>query len=802
MPFFGSKKKDLEEKEGGAKEEKSASRMWIEENQFQTDDKRKCRDVLFLILFLAMWMGMFVIAGVSVGKGEPKKLFYGSDHAGRQCGGKGSVVDGSDGMKSVDYDFTKLTFTAYPQLSKDVKAAYAAGIQDPTKISVTGECVAACPTVAGGLRIAKTWPKGTAPATTALLTSSGLVNAATCTPGTKCWESTSVDTESLFFRCLPSKKSSSTVTVECTVLNGGTTPTGREAESVSCGPGGQNQCEKKLADHFAANAATSAGCATSRITDLTRVIGSAAKDPIYDQMSGTFQKVARWVGDVEKSAVPILLSGGLCGMVFSILYLYICGMCATLMVTIVVALIMFTLIAITLYLASLGNLINVSNYCSGASCAELSKAATATQDKESLYAALAYVFAVITAIVFVMLIFMRSRLKLATKMITMANGNMMKRKSIFAWPIIPTFFSLLFLVYFVIIGAYIATVGEVEYKDANGTVVAKPAPGSTSAADVAADYAGSLSMQYLLAYHLFGFLWTNNLLEAIGAFVVASVVGGVYWADEENKTRAVRQGLRRALKFHLGSLAFGSLVLSIVEFVRIALEYIDHKVKKAAEHNKILKAALCCLKSFAYCLQKCVEFINKNCYILIACRGQSFCTSAREAFSIILSNIATIATVSTISNFLILLGKVTITCLCMLIFNGFINGASWVESIPTFQANVDMGDISSPIFPMLVVCLFAFAVASYFLNIYSMAIDTVLMCYMVDTREYKVKFGALFCDADPTLDATLKLADAKYTMAIHKSKGKRSGKGGTPTAESAVKTAELTTVSAGAEAEA
>jgi len=592
--------------------------------------------------------------------------------------------------------------------------------------------------------------------------------------------------------------------VECTVLNGGATPTGNEASSVSCGEGGQGQCEKKLDAHFAANAPGSAGCATSRITDLTQVTGSAKKDPIYDQMSGTFQKVARWVGDVEKSAVPILLSGGLCGMIFSILYLYICGMCATLMVTIVVALIMFTLIAITLYLASLGNLINVSNYCSGASCAELSKSATATQDKESLYAALAYVFAVITAIVFVMLIFMRSRLKLATKMITMANGNMMKRKSIFTWPIIPTFFSLLFLVYFVVIGAYIATVGEVEYRDANGNVVAKPDPTSASAnaADVAAEYAGSVSMQYLLAYHLFGFLWTNNLLEAIGAFVVASVVGGVYWKDEENKTRAVRQGLRRALKFHLGSLAFGSLVLSIVEFVRIALEYIDHKVKKAAEHNKLLKMALCCLKSFSYCLQKCVEFINKNCYILIACRGQSFCTSAREAFSIILSNIATIATVSTISNFLILLGKVTITCLCMLIFNGFINGASWVESIPTLQANVDMGDISSPIFPMLVVCLFAFAVASYFLNIYSMAIDTVLMCYMVDTREYKVKFNALFCDADPTLDATLKLADAKYTMAIHKSKGKRSGKGGTPTAESAVKTAELTTVSGGAEAEA
>jgi choline transporter-like protein 2/4/5 len=203
---------------------------------------------------------------------------------------------------------------------------------------------------------------------------------------------------------------------------------------------------------------------------------------------------------------------------------------------------------------------------------------------------------------------------------------------------------------------------------------------------------------------------------------------------------------------------------------------------------------MCCLRSFAWCLQKCVEFINKNTYILVACRGQSFCTSAKEAFTIILANIATVATVSTITNFLILLGKVTITCLCMLIFNGFINGAEWVENIPTFQANVDMGTISSPIFPMLVVLLFAYAISSYFLNIYSMSIDTVLMCYMVDTKEYKVKFGALYMAADPDLDSTLKLADAKYGMAIHKSKGKRSAKGGTPTAESGVREAELSVV--------
>ncbi len=32
-------------------------------------------------------------------------------------------------------------------------------------------------------------------------------------------------------------------------------------------------------------------------------------------------------------------------------------------------------------------------------------------------------------------------------------------------------------------------------------------------------------------------------------------------------------------RYHTGSLAFGALILSIVQFIRIFLEYLDHKLK-------------------------------------------------------------------------------------------------------------------------------------------------------------------------------------------------------------------------------
>jgi hypothetical protein len=37
-------------------------------------DKRSCRDVLFLIVFIAYWVGMFVVAGIAFANGNPKIL--------------------------------------------------------------------------------------------------------------------------------------------------------------------------------------------------------------------------------------------------------------------------------------------------------------------------------------------------------------------------------------------------------------------------------------------------------------------------------------------------------------------------------------------------------------------------------------------------------------------------------------------------------------------------------------------------------------------------------------------------------
>lgn len=89
--------------------------------------------------------------------------------------------------------------------------------------------------------------------------------------------------------------------------------------------------------------------------------------------------------------------------------------------------------------------------------------------------------------------------------------------------------------------------------------------------------------------------------------------------------------------YHIGTLAFGSLIITICRLIRVCLEYIDQKIK--AYDNELTKAILCCCKCFFFCLEKFLKFINKNAYIMCSIHGKNFCASARDAFSLLMRNI-------------------------------------------------------------------------------------------------------------------------------------------------------------------
>jgi choline transporter-like protein 2/4/5 len=725
-------KPDLQE---GA--EKSDGKKFVEDNVFQLDTKRRCTDVLFLVLFAVVWVLMLVLAGISITKGNPYRLVYGTDWKGRECGSKGTSL-------GVDYDFKDKTYVAYPRLIADLIEGGNNAVV-PKDVAYTTECVSSCPQI--GTNYTNTKDGGL-------------------------WFH-DYNTQPLFYRCLPLRKETGVKTVTCQkVTVGGSTI------DVSAMPDADaaKKARYKTAwpcpldgDCYAVVLKEIPDCVTT-VTDSDKVVvGPARTDPIMEQMQDGFAMVMRWIGDVQKAGVPILLCGAIAGIVFSMVWIFVVGKFAGIMVFFVVLCIVLALVGATLYLCSMGNMINTKSFCTGSMCESLQ--GQADDDKAQSYRIGAYVMFVVDFLVFCILIFMRSRLKLATKTVQHAAVFMNKRPKLYVFPFVPCLLSLAAFIYFLVIGAYMASCGDDDFSsitDHTGSLAISNTNNTTNYV-----FKGSSTMQALLVFHLFGFLWLKDLISAVVIFVVASTVAGVYWKDTEGETNGVGQGLRRVFRYHIGSLCFGSLVLAIIETIRLVIEYIDHKVQKASG-NKVVKLFMCVLRVYGWCLQKCIEFISTNAYILMAHSGNGFCTSAREAFDIIIHNMVAMGTVQTITAVLILIGKVSITMGSLFLFNIYLDKGADVGAL--FGAKADLGTISAPILPMLMCCLLAWSVATYFLDILGTSIDTCLMCHMLDEKEYKPKFGTLFDEAPEDLKHTLKTAEEKYPMAIHKSKRNRAGR--------------------------
>lgn len=72
-------------------------------------------------------------------------------------------------------------------------------------------------------------------------------------------------------------------------------------------------------------------------------------------------------------------------------------------------------------------------------------------------------------------------------------------------------------------------------------------------------------------------------------------------------------------RYHLGTLAFGSLIVAIVQIIRVILEYIDQKLKGA--DNAAAKFFIKCVLLFVFL------HVLKACSLKIHCNNMYICAS-------------------------------------------------------------------------------------------------------------------------------------------------------------------------------
>merc|ERR1711871_494151 len=187
--------------------------------------------------------------------------------------------------------------------------------------------------------------------------------------------------------------------------------------------------------------------------------------------------------------------------------------------------------------------------------------------------------------------------------------------------------------------------------------------------------------------------------------------------------KPLRRALKRAIKYHIGSVAFGSLIIAIIKFIRAVVAYIQSKANaaagKAGAIGKLVKVVLCAIQCCIWCMEKCMKFINRNAYILIAIHGISFCTAAKRAFFLILRNIARIGAVAVLSTIFLFLGKM------------FICGLPTAVAMYILVMNEETA-VDAPMMPLFITAGICYLIGTSMMAVYGMTIDTMLICFVGD----------------------------------------------------------------------
>uniref|UniRef100_A0A8C1YSX0 Choline transporter-like protein n=1 Tax=Cyprinus carpio TaxID=7962 RepID=A0A8C1YSX0_CYPCA len=349
--------------------------------------------------------------------------------------------------------------------------------------------------------------------------------------------------------------------------------------------------------------------------------------------------------------------------------------------------------------------------------------------------------AVIEAIIILVLIFVRNRVRIAIALLKEGSKAIGCIMTTLFYPIITFLLLALCIAYWAVTAVFLASSGDAVYKvmstlpnckytnltcDPESNVT-KLCPGSQC---TFAFYGGeSLYHRYIFVLQLCNllvFLWLVNFTIALGQCTLAGAFASYYWAlrkPEDIPACPLASSFGRALRYHTGSLAFGALILSIVQFIRIILEYLDHKMKGA--HNAFTRFLLCCLKCCFWCLERFIKFMNRNAYIMISIYGKNFCASARDAFFLLMRNVMRVAVLDKVTDFLLFLGKLLISgSVGVLAFFFF------TRQIPVIQEEVP--SLNYYWVPLLTVIFGSYMIAHGFFNVYAMCVDTLFLCFCED----------------------------------------------------------------------
>lgn len=207
-----------------------------------------------------------------------------------------------------------------------------------------------------------------------------------------------------------------------------------------------------------------------------------------------------------------------------------------------------------------------------------------------------------------------------------------------------------------------------------------------------------ICLDLIHAFNILGFVWTTLFISGITKMTLASAYSTAY-KKNELPTSPLWTALKTTIKYNLGTIAFGSITINICHLLRI--------ISGIGVSENACSRLICFRGEFLRCF-------SENAYVMSAIHGKPLYASGLNAYQLLQRNPLEYVSLDSTTEILFGACKLELAVLCSVLAKLFF--ASDEEKIMIF-------------FPILILAVGAYLIGALFANIYSIAVDTLVICF-------------------------------------------------------------------------
>lgn len=144
------------------------------------------------------------------------------------------------------------------------------------------------------------------------------------------------------------------------------------------------------------------------------------------------------------------------------------------------------------------------------------------------------------------------------------------------------------------------------------------------------------SLILVLVFLTFTAYWVTEFIKNVVHTTICGVFGAFYYgaaSPEGIPKHAAKSSFRRTITYSFGSVAFGSLLVAIIQLIRQA---VDMFTRYEQQSGDMLGAIFgCILQCFVGILQWALTYFNKYVYVEVALYGKSYLNAAKDTWRLI-----------------------------------------------------------------------------------------------------------------------------------------------------------------------